>query len=703
MLTHPSSQDRASLGLVSFCRLSNSSARRALVASVTLAFAMFSVNSFAQAVRLGSGVTAQLVETSLGLFYQRTGSMEWSGNNNRPMVLLQRHADFIVLQDEKTLDQYTLRLDDGKINLLKATTTNVTTIGSITKVAEASGPGLNGVSFLLRSSDRMVQVDADRYFAPAGATFEKGAYTSDGTPGQWERKIYTALGATFSPTNGKTVNRVDLKDGSRFEKASGPLWAEYSREQFSWTDEWLRKPKAIFTEVNRDEWSVYLVTPGAKVQIDLYTKKVTWSVGAAKVVEILPEKFPYYGQFFRSNNDLMDDAAFKTKSDAISATLKTTNSSVTTINLFANTCNVSGAGYTSCNVLLGEFAPRGITGYSLGGFTLVGQFLDKKAKVYRFFDRGGAGGFFKILGRTREENENVWLMTTVKTRDSVQFEFGKKSSFLSLSEKSFPLFDGNTRQQLIEVQQYTAGQMKGFLPYPDPKLSPGFQIQNRTDHDVLVTLEQVGCLYYEVVKPGKIFYRNTGAVWFTVKAVIAPDLSPPNAFSCALSPALMIATVAAAGASGGTAAVPMAMLAGMVQGSAYATSSYVASEGGTKLGAIAAQTAVLVVGGGLAGGINGIVAMNNQMAPAVGKALAAGGVKAIVSVWNQEDLDKMTAQLTQEASLFGQYAGYDYPWKYVDRVMPIYEITGGPFVTQLQGGGVLYEYQKSPLKIRKIN
>jgi hypothetical protein len=116
-----------------------------------------------------------------------------------------------------------------------------------------------------------------------------------------------------------------------------------------------------------------------------------------------------------------------------------------------------------------------------------------------------------------------------------------------------------------------------------------------------------------------------------------------------------------------------------------------------------AQTAVLAIGGGLVGGIKGIAVMNNEMAPAYGKALAAGGVKAIVSEWNKEDLDKMTAQLTQEASLFGQYAGRDYPWKNVDRVMPMYEITGGPLVTQLKGGGVLYEDQKYPLKIRKIN
>ena len=66
-------------------------------------------------------------------------------------------------------------------------------------------------------------------------------------------------------------------------------------------------------------------------------------------------------------------------------------------------------------------------------------------------------------------------------------------------------------------------------------------------------------------------------------------------------------------------------------------------------------------------------------------------------------MDKMTAELTQKASLFGQYAGPDWPWKKVDRVMPIYEITGGPTVKQIQGGGVLYQYQTTPLTIKKTN
>ena len=44
-------------------------------------------------------------------------------------------------------------------------------------------------------------------------------------------------------------------------------------------------------------------------------------------------------------------------------------------------------------------------------------------------------------------------------------------------------------------------------------------IKNETQHDLTISLWQVGPLYYEnVVKPGETFSRNTGAVHFTVKA-----------------------------------------------------------------------------------------------------------------------------------------------------------------------------------------
>jgi len=37
-----------------------------------------------------------------------------------------------------------------------------------------------------------------------------------------------------------------------------------------------------------------------------------------------------------------------------------------------------------------------------------------------------------------------------------------------------------------------------------------------------ISLDQIG-LYYDLVQPGEIFVRDTGAVWFTISAVISPD------------------------------------------------------------------------------------------------------------------------------------------------------------------------------------
>lgn len=51
-------------------------------------------------------------------------------------------------------------------------------------------------------------------------------------------------------------------------------------------------------------------------------------------------------------------------------------------------------------------------------------------------------------------------------------------------------------------------------------LTPGFSIQNDTIWPLQISLGQVGPLYYEVVKPGEYFVRDTGAVWFTLVATV---------------------------------------------------------------------------------------------------------------------------------------------------------------------------------------
>jgi hypothetical protein len=52
---------------------------------------------------------------------------------------------------------------------------------------------------------------------------------------------------------------------------------------------------------------------------------------------------------------------------------------------------------------------------------------------------------------------------------------------------------------------------------------PGFEIKNCTQWPLTVSLDQVGPLYYDLVQPGDVFVRDTGAVWFTISAVVSAD------------------------------------------------------------------------------------------------------------------------------------------------------------------------------------
>ena len=60
--------------------------------------------------------------------------------------------------------------------------------------------------------------------------------------------------------------------------------------------------------------------------------------------------------------------------------------------------------------------------------------------------------------------------------------------------------------------------------------SPGFKIHNRTNYPVNVSLEQAGCLYHGIINPevdgGKPFVRNTGSIWFDVRAKLVPFGAP---------------------------------------------------------------------------------------------------------------------------------------------------------------------------------
>jgi hypothetical protein len=80
--------------------------------------------------------------------------------------------------------------------------------------------------------------------------------------------------AVFNPgTNGRNVKAVtyrNSREGGSFEQLSPGKWAEYKAGS--------RKVHDTFTELNPDDWSVYLrKSNGARIQIDLHTKKITYN------------------------------------------------------------------------------------------------------------------------------------------------------------------------------------------------------------------------------------------------------------------------------------------------------------------------------------------------------------------------------------------------------------------------------------------
>lgn len=72
------------------------------------------------------------------------------------------------------------------------------------------------------------------------------------------------------------------------------------------------------------------------------------------------------------------------------------------------------------------------------------------------------------------------------------------------------------------------------------KMSPGFKIHNKTHLNLTVSLDQLGCLYYQDLKPGETFDRTTGAVWFTIRAKVKSPKNELSTVKCALPVALTV-------------------------------------------------------------------------------------------------------------------------------------------------------------------
>ena len=179
-------------------------------------------------------------------------------------------------------------------------------------------------------------------------------------------------------------------------------------------------------------------------------------------------------------------------------------------------------------------------------------------------------------------------------------------------------------------------------------MSPGFKIWNKTIWPLSIALSQVGCLYYDTIKPGQFFDRNTGAVWFTIQANISADGTETRTdWDCEL-PVLKVV-------------------------------------GGLALSA-------------LSGGVFGVAGVASATMTATAGASAAASSATVM--WAGKEIFEQL-QATSEGSLKGQYAGPPYPFRCTNK--PEYEITGGWGAPTINEKGEPVIPTGTPLQIQKIN
>jgi hypothetical protein len=198
--------------------------------------------------------------------------------------------------------------------------------------------------------------------------------------------------------------------------------------------------------------------------------------------------------------------------------------------------------------------------------------------------------------------------------------------------------------------------------------SPGFIIKNDTIWPLQISLNHAGPLYYGIVQPGEYFVRDTGAVWFTIKAALFLDekdrITPLTAV---LPVAAIVGTVIVAAVTAGSTAFaggPALAAAGAagasgVTGLSSAAALATATAASTLVGAGFSAGAALVVGGAVVGG--------------TGAALSATTKAVLSDIFKNENIS---------ASKAGAYAGP--PWPFRKTVTP-WRVTGGPTFRRVSG------------------
>jgi hypothetical protein len=395
------------------------------------------------------------------------------------------------------------------------------------------------------------------------------------------------------------------------------------------------------------------------------------------------------------------------------------------IDIYSRTCSVPGLSGFTCQL----DDVRAVNGFDVGSFTVsmsanlvspvTGQhMLNARNQLMHFTQIRPGKWQLDLPGRSG----SVTWTETGRALDYIQlrpdsspgdvYHFWMDHNLVQLYKNgaSDSTYIPSDQLRVVSAQSQWPGQLLAAWQNPPPGVSPGFQIVNKTDYPVLVTLEQVGCLYYGVVQPGQVFQRDTGAVWFTIKAAMAPNIQPPTDWDCARDPALYAGSVLFAGATAGAGlGIPVMVFTALGLGASYGIEAAVLASGGTVTeGEAARRVIAFVTSTGVTVGYGMLQPRSAGLVEEMAKSAAwhvnrtyAAHVDAQLAT--QAQLDAINKDLVQEARVDGAYAGYPWPWEMEDRVMPRYDIVGGPRMRTLEDGTAVVLKQERPLTLVRVN
>jgi hypothetical protein len=200
-------------------------------------------------------------------------------------------------------------------------------------------------------------------------------------------------------------------------------------------------------------------------------------------------------------------------------------------------------------------------------------------------------------------------------------------------------------------------------------LTPGFMIRNDTQWRLQISLAQAAPLYFGVIRPGEVFRRDTGSVWFTIRAAVFLDENDRITNWSAIVPVtVIVGTVLAAAVTGGMAA--------LAKGGALAAAG-AAGVAGVTGPAAAGALATATVASKLVG-----IGLTASTSLVIGGAVVGGGVGTAISASAQAAFQEVFKRDNMAVTRAGMYAGPPWPFR---KNVPLLAVTGGPRMRAVEG------------------